>query len=57
MRLNASGDKQWQTKAFRQFVEEKVMDSNSGSCSDYYLAYGYTRGFEGSKKVNGRHAI
>ena len=30
------------------------MDSNSGSCSDNYVAYGNTIGYEGSKKVNGR---
>ena len=32
----------------------EVMNSNSDSSSDYYVAYGYTSGFESSKKVNGR---
>ena len=41
-------------KLFRQFGGGEVMNSNSDSSSDYYVAYGYTSGFESSKKVNGR---
>ena len=41
-------------KLFRQLGGGEVMNSNSDSSSDYYVAYGYTSGFESSKKVNGR---
>ena len=36
-------------------TQEAAADTrNSDSSSDYYVAYGYTSGFESSKKVNGR---
>ena len=53
-RLNASEQQTMADKLFRQFGGGEVMNSNSDSSSDYYVAYGYTSGFESSKKVNGR---
>ena len=49
-RLNASEQQTMADKLFRQFGGGEVMNSNSDSSSDYYVAYG----FESSKKVNGR---
>ena len=46
-RLNASEQQTMADKLFRQFGGGEVMNSNS-------VSYGYTSGFESSKKVNGR---